>query len=72
MLGLTLSCASFLLFDLLFSMVKLICILRQQSKSLLRMRSGALFGGLLQAHNLACSYPNTFIGAPRARMSIET
>ena len=56
-LGLTLSCASFLCFDLLFSTVKLICILHNRSKSLLRMRSGALLGGFLEAHNLASSYP---------------
>ena len=56
-LGLTLSCASFLCFDLLFSTVKLICILHNRSKSLLRMRSGALLGGFLEAHKLASSYP---------------
>ena len=56
-MGLTLSCASFLCFDLLFSTVKLICKLHNRSKSLLRMRSGALLGGLLEAHNLASSYP---------------
>ena len=42
-LGLTLSCASFLCFDLLFSTVKLICILHNRSKSLLRMRSGVAY-----------------------------
>ena len=53
-LGLTLSCASFLLFrsPVLNGQADL-----QRSKSLLRMRSGALFGGFLRAHNLACSYP---------------
>ena len=44
-------------FDLLFSTVKLICILHNRSKSLLRMRSGALLGGFLEAHNLASSDP---------------
>ena len=56
-MGLTLPCASILLFLLLFSTVNLICILRQSSKSLLRMRSLALYGEFYEAHNLAWSYP---------------
>ena len=44
-------------FLLLFSVVKQICILHHCHKSLLRMRSGALLGGFLEARNIACSYP---------------
>ena len=56
--------ASFLCFDLLFSTVKLICILHNRSKSLLRMRSGALLGGFLEAHNFASSYPQQYPSIP--------
>ena len=45
-LGLILSCVSLLWFLLLFSTVKLICMLRYWSNSLLHMRSGALSGGI--------------------------
>ena len=47
-------------FLLLFSTVKLFCILDHWSNLLVRMRSRALFRGFLEAHNLACSYPQQF------------
>ena len=57
MLGLRLSCPSFLWFLLLFSMAKLICISCHWSNLLLHMQSGALSEGVPEVHNLACLYP---------------
>ena len=59
-LELILSCASLLWFLLLLSTVKLICMLLYWSNLLLHMRTGALSGGFLEAHNFSCSYPQQY------------
>ena len=58
-------------FDLFFSTVKLICILHNRSKSLLRMRSGALLGGFIEAHNFASSYPQQVLQCRRASSHVD-
>ena len=43
-------------FLLKFSTFNSIFLLHQRNKSSLHMQAGVIFGGLLEAHNLACSY----------------